>query len=81
MGNFWSIMAIVVILMVLVCQKIYYHFGSIMASTSLVAPRGYIALIYIFRWDFRQLVPSNLFRVGFLNLGGNLALGNRERES
>ena len=56
-------------------------FWNIWASTSSIMPRGYIALIYIFRWDFGQLIPSNLFRFGILNLGGNLALGNRESES
>ena len=56
-------------------------FWNTWASTSSIMPRGYIALIYIFRWDFGQLIPSNLFRFGILNLGGNLALGNRESES
>ena len=56
-------------------------FWNIWVNTSSVVPKGYISFINIFRWDFGQPVPSNLSRVGNLNLGGNLALGNRERES
>ena len=56
-------------------------FWNIWASTSSVTPKGCIAFIYIFIWDFGQPVPSNLFKVGILNLGGNLALGKSERVS
>ena len=41
-------------------------------SSSLVALRGCLALIYIFKWDFGQPVLSNLSKVGILNLEGNL---------
>ena len=39
-----------------------------------------MALIYIFKWDFGQLVPSNLSKVCILNLGGNLTLGKSEND-
>ena len=55
-------------------------FWNIWASSTSVAPRGCMALIYIFKWDFGQLIPSNLSKVGILKLGGNLTLGKSERD-
>ena len=54
-------------------------FWNIWASSSLVAPKGCMALMYIFKWDFGQPIPSNLSKVGILNLGGNLT--SRKSES
>ena len=54
-------------------------FWNICTNISSVAPRGYIALIYIFRWDLGQPVPSNLSKTGILNFEGNLT--SRKRES
>ena len=53
-------------------------FWNIWASNFSVAPRGCMALIYIFKWDFRQPVLLNLSKVGILNLGGNLTSGKSE---
>ena len=55
-------------------------FWNICANISFVAPKGCIALMYIFKWDLGQLVPSSLSKTGILNFGGSLTFGKRERE-
>ena len=46
-------------------------FWNIWVSNSSIAPRGCMALIYILKRDFGQLVPTNLSKVCILKLGGN----------
>ena len=52
---------------------------NIYAKISLVAPVGYIALMYIFRWDLGQPVLSNMSKTSILTFKGNLM--SRKRES
>ena len=55
-------------------------FWNIWAKSSSVAPKGWKALVYIFKWALGQPVPSNLSKLGILNLGGALTCRKRERE-
>ena len=55
-------------------------FWNICANISSLAPKGYIALMYIFRRDLGQPVPSNFSKTGILNFGVNLMSGKRERD-
>ena len=55
-------------------------FWNICTNISSIAPTGYIALMYIFRWDLGQPVPLNLSKTGILNFGGNLTSRNRESD-